>query len=202
MFCLTHREYRRWLQLEADERRSASAEAELRGYLAAIAAAERQVRRLVAAYLRARQCRQPEASGVGQDEIYRALAPRLPDVWGLRITARVRGWNRGDESGRKRRAFVGKMLILDEALLALCASGRVEAGDHSSGKAAFRWRATREASGERQRAEGARAGEHPARKSGTVGARPQAADASPAATCRTDLRALLASLGAFVGFDE
>jgi hypothetical protein len=192
MFCLTQRQYRRWLRLEAEERRTAEAEAELQGYLDAITAAERQVRRWVVTYLRGRQGRRRSApDGVVKAEIYRAMARRVPDVWGLRMAARLSGrYHGGDEPCRKMRAFAGKMLILDEALLALCTSGRVEVVNDAAGATVFRW---------------CSAGKALRGRRAVGGARPSTSrrdDPSLAATGRLGLRAFLASQGAFVGFDE
>lgn len=177
MFCLTRLEFRRWLQLEAQEQRSPACEAELRGYLDAIAAAERQVRRWVVAYLRTRQS---EGCGATKAEIYRAVAPRLPAVWGARMAARVHVRCQRDEgaSDKKTLAVAGKMLILEETLLALCSFGRVEAVCDAAGETTFRWSPVPMAQPTH------RAGQRP----------PPAAGGG--------LLALLASGGAFVGFDE
>lgn len=179
MFCLTRLEFRRWLQLEAQEQRSPACEAELRGYLDAITAAERQVRRWVVTYLRSRRS---EECGATKEEIYRAVAPRLPAVWGARMAARVHVRCHRDKgmSDKKTLAVAGKMLILEEALLALCSFGRVEAVYDPAGAATFRWCPA-----------------PVAQPTHRAGKRPPSA-----AGCRGGLLALLASGGAFVGFDE
>jgi hypothetical protein len=122
VFALNDREYRRWLQLEALERRTPAQEAELHGYLNAMDAAERKVRHWLVGYLKAeleRHCRQ--GCGAERAEIFRTVAPLLPARWGARQVARLYGACRpGDD------VYAGKMLILDEALEALCGSGRVE----------------------------------------------------------------------------
>ncbi|HJT77971.1 MAG TPA: hypothetical protein VJ739_12280 [Gemmataceae bacterium] len=183
MFCLTTREYRRWLRLEAEELRSPASEAELQDYLSAIAAAERQVRRWVVAYLRARHRHRCEDGGAAtSDEVYRAVAPRLPAVWGARMALRVHvRCSRGGAPGRRALALAGKMLILDEALQALCSSGRVEA----VGETAFRWFPAQKPVREENKIPGNESG-----------------GPSSAAARRPDLCTFLLARGGFVGFDE
>ena len=198
MFSLTDCEYQRWLELEADEQRTPAAEAELQGYLDAIAAAEGQVRRRVLDYLRAEHRRYPHrAEGADRADIYRAVAPRLPAVWGARMVARVHG-----ECRHRDDVFAGKMLILDEALLALGASGQVEIVCDPAGDTTFRWSPDPEATRRRQEQEHTRAGGPHARRPEAAPRNRPAGCPSPAATAPPDLRALLASLGAVIGFDE
>jgi hypothetical protein len=193
VFSLTDQEYRRWLELEAVGERTPEAEAELRGYLNAIAAAEGRVRRWLVAYLQAEHRRQPYTDrGADRADIYRALAPRLAAAWGARMMARVHGECRGRED-----AFAGKMLILDEALLALCSSGRVEAVSGPLGDTTFRLSSGSRTSVRAQEQESARASRRQAQAAGGQAGRP-----SPAATAGPDLRDFLTSLGAPVGFDE
>jgi hypothetical protein len=186
VFALNDREYRRWLQLEALERRTPPQEAELRGYLDTMDAAERKVRQWLVGFFQAeleRHCRQ--GCGAERAEIYRVVAPRLPARWGARQIARLYGECRpGDD------VYAGKMLILDEALEALCGSGRVECVPGPCGTATYRWSA-----GPRPEQEPAAATRRPARQE--AGSPPPAAK-----TSRPDLRELLPSLGRFVGFDE
>jgi hypothetical protein len=197
VFSLTDHEYQRWLELEAEEHRPPADEAELQGYLDAIATAEDQVRRRILDYLRAEHRRYPNRTdGADRADIYHAVAPRLPAAWGARMVARVHG-----ECRHRDDVFAGKMLILDEALLALCASGKVEIVCDPVGDTTFRWSPDPEATLRRQEQQGP-----PGRR---PQARPEAAPLkgpggcpSPAATAAADLRALLGSPGAFIGSDE
>ena len=196
MFSLTDGEYRRWLELEAEENRTPAAEAELRGYLDAIAASEDQVRQWVLDYLWAGPHR---AKGCGADRaaLYRAVAPRLPAAWGARMVARVHGACRHRDD-----VFAGKMLILDEALLALCWSGQVETLCDPVGDTTFRLSSDPEATVRRREQAHARAGRPDAGRTRGLAPAEGPTDCSSPAGARPDLRALLASLGAFVGFDE
>jgi hypothetical protein len=195
VFALTDAEYRRWLDLEARERRSRSEEAELAAYLHAIADAEDQVRAWLADYLQEQQeWHRRHHCGAERSEIYRAVAPRLPGEWGARAIARIHGECRHADD-----AFAGKLLILDEALRWLCGAGRVEAVRDPGGDTTFRWSADPEASRKRHERDQSRA----SRKKGPAPGKRQSGGRAPAAaTAQPDLRTLLASLGGFVGLDE
>jgi hypothetical protein len=200
VFALNDHEYRRWLDLEAQERRSRAEEVELAGYLNAIAEAEAQIRQAIADYLQAHHewhCR--HECGAERTEIYRAVAPRLPTEWGARRVARVHGECRHADD-----VFAGKLLLLDEALLVLCGSGRVEALRDPAGDTTFRWSADPEATRRRHEQELDRASRpHGRRKKSPAPGRRRPGGTAPAATtARTDLRTLLGALGGFVGFDE
>jgi hypothetical protein len=200
VFALNDHEYLRWLDLEAQERRSRAEEVELAGYLKAIAEAEAQIRQAVAEYLQTHyewHCRHD--CGAERAEIYRTVAPAVPPEWGARRVARVHGEIRHADD-----VFAGKMLLLDEALLALCGAGRVEALRDPAGDTTFRWSADPEATRRRHEQELARASQPRGRrkKSPASGGQRPGGDAHAATTARTDLRTLLAALGGFVGFDE
>jgi hypothetical protein len=199
MFSLTDREYGRWLELEAAEQRVPAEEAELQGYLEAIMAAEDQVRQWVVDYLRAGYGPDaPEGRGADRADIYRAVAPRLPAAWGMHMIARVHG-----ECRHRDDVYAGKMLILDEALLALCSSDQVEALPGPLGDTTFRLSPDQEAALHGCEPERGQAGRHRARRrKGTAQVKPPTGCPSPAATARADLRSFLASRGAFVGFDQ
>src|SRR5262249_15858926 len=146
------------------------AEAELQGYLDAIAASEAQVRRRVLDYLRAEHRRYPHRdAGADRADIYRAIAPRLPAAWGARMVARVHG-----ECRHRDDVYAGKMLILDEALLALCSSGQVEVVSDPVGDATFRWSPDPQATLRQQEQAPTGAGGAPPRRPETAPRKPQA----------------------------
>jgi hypothetical protein len=200
VFALTDTQYCRWLDLEARERRSRSEETELAGYLRVIAEAEDQVRQWIADYLQAQQeWHRRHHCGAERCEIYREVAPRLPAEWGARQISRIHGECRHPDD-----AFAGKLLILDEALRALCGSGWVEMVRDPGGDTTFRWSADPEAARKRHERDQARAARQQGRrKKGPAQSKRQPGGRSPtAATAQPDLRTLLRSLGGFVGLDE
>jgi hypothetical protein len=197
MFSLTDREYGRWLELEAAEQRLPAEEAELQGYLEAIIAAEERVRQWVVDSLRP-QPDAPEGRGADRADIYRAVARRLPAAWGLRMVARVHG-----ECRHRDDVYAGKMLIIDEALLALCSSDQVEAVPGPLGYTTFRLSPNHETALQRGEPERGRTGLSGARRrKETAQVKRATRHQSSAAKARADLGSFLASLGVFVGFDQ
>lgn len=196
MFALSDRQYRRWLKLEARERRNPAEQAELRCYLAAITAAEDQVRGWVLEYLRAEHERhQHQGCGAERAEIYRAVAPRLPVRWAARQIARLYGACRTSDD-----LSAGKLLILEEALESLCSRGQVESQPGPAGGTTFLWSEAAETPAGAAEQQPARTRPQPGRHE--TGPAPAASRSSAATTTRPDRWTLLGLLNGFVGFDE